>query len=287
LKVVFNKDVNHDTHAGDQWTTSALDPVNYMLVSSGSNNVFDTRTCKAGLKPDDTLVAINSVSYNSSTFTATLSVNGGRALPSGSYMLFVCGTTSITDLDGLTLNYGRSDTNLEFQIAAAIPGTGFTPGQVTILPTQNVSNPRLGDLWLEIPRIDVQIPIVGVPQSTDGTWDVSWLGQDAGWLNGSAYPTWAGNSVLAGHVWNADNTPGPFRYIDILQYGDQVIVHGGEAQDVYEVRSVQQVSPGNTAAMLEHEALPWITLVTCSDYNESSNSYQYRVLVRAVLVEVK
>jgi len=53
------------------------------------------------------------------------------------------------------------------------------------------------------------------------------------------------------------------------------------------VRSVSQVSPGSTAAMLKHEELPWVTLVTCRGYDEASNSYRYRVLVRAVLVEVK
>jgi sortase (surface protein transpeptidase) len=45
--------------------------------------------------------------------------------------------------------------------------------------------------------------------------------------------------------------------------------------------------PGNVNALLKHEELPWVTLVTCRGYNEASNSYQYRVLVRAVLVEVK
>jgi len=39
--------------------------------------------------------------------------------------------------------------------------------------------------------------------------------------------------------------------------------------------------------MLKHEELPWVTLVTCRGYDEASNSYRYRVLVRAVLVEVK
>ncbi|MBE3088451.1 MAG: hypothetical protein IMZ71_04995 [Chloroflexi bacterium] len=53
------------------------------------------------------------------------------------------------------------------------------------------------------------------------------------------------------------------------------------------MRSVQQVGPGSTAAMLKHEELPWVTLVTCRGYDKSSNSYKYRVLVRAVLVEVK
>jgi LPXTG-site transpeptidase (sortase) family protein len=59
------------------------------------------------------------------------------------------------------------------------------------------------------------------------------------------------------------------------------------AEYVYEVRSVKQVSPQNVNAMMQHEESPWITLVTCRGYNEDSNSYLYRLLVRAVMVEVK
>lgn len=171
---------------------------------------------------------------------------------------------------------------------AIVPGTGFAPQGVTFLSSQPASKAytSMGDLWLEIPKLGVQMNIVGVPE-TNGTWDVSWLGKQAGWLNGSAFPTWAGNSVLTGHVWNADNTVGSFGYINTLWWGDKVIVHAWGAQYVYEVRSVMQVGPGSTAAMMKHETIPWVTLVTCRGYDQASNSYKYRVLVRAVLTEVK
>ena len=116
---------------------------------------------------------------------------------------------------------------------------------------------------------------------------MSWLGASAGYLYGTAFPTWVGNSVLTAHVWNADNTAGPFAYLNQLWYGDKVIVHAWGGTYVYEVRSVLQVSPGNVSAMMKHQELPWVTLVTCRGYDVASNSYKYRVLVRAVLVEVK
>jgi sortase (surface protein transpeptidase) len=53
------------------------------------------------------------------------------------------------------------------------------------------------------------------------------------------------------------------------------------------VRTVQQVGPGNINAMLKHEELPWVTLVTCRGYDAATGEYRYRLLVRAVLVEVK
>jgi len=170
---------------------------------------------------------------------------------------------------------------------STLPGTGFAPGRLTVLSPQTVSYDALGDLWLEIPRLGVQMPIVGVPQSANGNWDVTWLGNDAGWLNGSAYPTWKGNSVITGHVTDVFGNPGPFARLNTLWWGDKIIVHASGGQYVYEVRSVQQSGPGNINAMMKHEELPWVTLVTCRGYDAASNSYLYRILVRAVLVEVK
>jgi len=143
----------------------------------------------------------------------------------------------------------------------------------------------LGDLWLEIPSLMVQIPIVGVPQ-VNGEWDVSWLGNQAGWLNGTAFPTWAGNSVLTGHVVDANGNAGPFTGLNGLHWGDQIIVHAWGAQYVYEVRQVTQVDPGAISSVITHEELPWVTLITCRGYDAASNSYKYRVVVRAVLVKI-
>ncbi len=289
LNFTFSEDVRHDE------SDAAADYVgNYRLFEMGADGDFDTLDCAGGVSPNDTNIAIDSAVYSPATFTATLSVNGGVPLPNGAYRLLACGTTSIEDADGEKLNDGLSDSVIEFRVAAsaaavaavALPQTGFAPDRVTALPEQTITYAD-SDLWLEIPRLGVQMDIVGVPQSADGTWDVAWLGQDAGWLEGSAFPTWNGNSVLTGHVWDADNTAGPFRYINTLWYGDQIVVHAWGADYVYEVRSVQQVGPGSTAAMMKHEELPWVTLVTCRGYDEASNTYKYRVLVRAVLVEVR
>jgi LPXTG-site transpeptidase (sortase) family protein len=45
------------------------------------------------------------------------------------------------------------------------------------------------------------------------------------------------------------------------------------------------VEPEDTSA-LKHEERPWLTLVTCKDYDEKTNTYRKRVVVRAVLVSV-
>ena len=169
-----------------------------------------------------------------------------------------------------------------------LPNTGFAPQHVTVLSAQPADKAYadLGDLWLEIPRLSVQMPIVGVPQA-NGTWDVSWLGNQAGWLDGTVFPTWAGNSVLTGHVIDSYGNSGPFVHLNLLLWGDKVIVHAWGVQYVYEVRQVTQVEPGEISSVIKHEELPWVTLITCRIYDETSDSYKYRVVVRAVLVEVK
>ena len=144
----------------------------------------------------------------------------------------------------------------------------------------------MGDLWLEIPKIGAEMNIVGVPFQSN-TWDVTWLGDDAGWLEGTAYPTRAGNTTITGHVWDAYNHPGPFSNLNQLSWGDEVIVHTIGAEYVYAIRSIQAVNPGNTSLITKHEEYSWITLITCQNYNPATGEYDKRLVVRAVLVEVR
>jgi len=141
------------------------------------------------------------------------------------------------------------------------------------------------DLWMEIPKLGVKMSIVGVPQTVDG-WDVSWLGKESGWLNGSAYPTWSGNSVLTGHVWDALNQPGPFARLKELKYGDQIRIHASGQVFTYEVTESSLIPPSSITTAFKHEEKTWITLLTCEDYQELSKSYSSRRMVRAILVSV-
>lgn len=168
-----------------------------------------------------------------------------------------------------------------------LPGTGFAPGVKSFLPIQPADKAytSLGDLWLEIPRLGLQAPIMGVPP-TANSWDVTWLSTQIGWLQGSAFPTWAGNSVLTAHVYDVNGNPGPFGNLNTLRYGDQIIVHAFGQQYIYEVQSTSTVSPNAVASVIKHEELPWLSLLTCQGYNEKTNSYKNRYLVRAIQVEI-
>jgi len=141
------------------------------------------------------------------------------------------------------------------------------------------------DLILSIPSLRINTPIIGVPQTKDG-WDVTWLGSNAGWLNGTAFPTWSGNSVITGHVWNADNTPGVFVNLKDLKYGDQIQIQAFGQTYTYEVRASRILWPDQTNIALQHEDTSTLTLLTCEDYNLLFTTYRFKRMVRAVLVSV-
>jgi LPXTG-site transpeptidase (sortase) family protein len=184
---------------------------------------------------------------------------------------YACGTTQVLSLFTLG-QFG-------------LPDTGFAPGGETALAEQP---PELAyaatDILLTIPALGLEMPIVGVPMGANG-WDVSWLGESAGYLYGTAFPTLTGNTALTAHVWGADNQPGPFAGLEALLHGDQFTISAWGATYTYEVRSNALYSP-NSLRPLAQEEYDWVTLITCQFFDEDSGSYSFRRAVRAVLVLV-
>lgn len=172
------------------------------------------------------------------------------------------------------------------QLPSTLPGTGFAPNRITELAEQPSEKVYVEtDVWLEIPSLGITTLVVGVPL-VDGDWDISWLWEQAGWLDGTAFPGWNGNSVLTGHVYLPNGEPGPFTALGELQWGDKIIIHAYGSVYIYEVRQNRVVTP-YAASLLGHENDPWLTLITCKSYNEANNTYASRIAVRAALIEVR
>jgi LPXTG-site transpeptidase (sortase) family protein len=140
-------------------------------------------------------------------------------------------------------------------------------------------------LTLEIPVIKVKTSIAGVQLKKVG-WDVSWLQDQVGWLNGTAYPTWKGNSVITAHVVNADGKPGVFYGLKYLGVGEYVFVYNSGYRYTYKVVSNEFVQPDDMT-VLRHEEKSYLTLVTCDSFDEKTGTYLRRVAVRALLVDVR
>jgi LPXTG-site transpeptidase (sortase) family protein len=166
-----------------------------------------------------------------------------------------------------------------------IPVTGFAPDVLT--PLNGIMHPRYDAtaLQIEIPVIGVDTSIVGV-QIRDGGWNIAWLQDQVGWLNGTAFPTRNGNSVLTAHVVNADGKPGIFSKLRYLGIGEYVYIYDSGYRYTYQVVSNQVASPDDIR-VLSHLDKPYLTLITCDRYDVSSNTYLQRIAVRAKLVEVR
>ncbi len=169
----------------------------------------------------------------------------------------------------------------------SLPETGFAPGEITLLDDNNaVMYDNIGDLRLEIPDLNVDSAIVGVPID-DGFWNLDWLGSQVGYLEETAFPTWDGNSALTAHNYDANGRPGPFEKLENLTWGKQVIIHAWGKKYVYEVRYVNQWTAPDDVGVITHEETPWLTLITCRGYDEETDAYSWRVVVRAVLVDIQ
>ncbi len=167
-----------------------------------------------------------------------------------------------------------------------LPLTGFPVGGVTTLPVQPSEKLYSSSgMTLVIHDLSLRTEIVGVPLA-DQQWDVSWLGDSAGYLEGSAYPTWAGNTVLTGHVWDADNTAGIFADLKKLNYGDRIYILAFDHTYTYEVRENSLVRQSDVDSVFRPEELDWVTLLTCEGYSITSGDYTNRRVVKAVLVRV-
>jgi LPXTG-site transpeptidase (sortase) family protein len=168
-----------------------------------------------------------------------------------------------------------------------LPKTGFAPGKVTILPEQPLDRmyTSMGDMWLEIPSLGLKLPVTGVPLTEEG-WDLTWLANQAGYLTGTTYPGQVGTTGITAHVTLADGTPGPFRNLDTLLWGDQVILHADGYRYIYEVRESRTVLPKDYS-VFKNDGYTWLTLLTCKGYVPWLDTYNYRLAVRAVLLKVE
>ncbi len=290
LLVTFSEDMKHDGSTGAADYTR-----NYRLVEAKGDG-FQAAFCADDVGDQDLDISIESAVYNnhggSGPFEVTLGINGGVALPNGSYRLFICGATSVEDLAGNAINGGASDSLVNFtvfkQAGTVLPQTGFAPGAITHLPPQPLSKAYqdLGAIRLEIPSLGIDAPIIGVPISKDG-WDLTWLGNQVGWLEGTTFPSWSGNSALTAHVVDINGQPGLFVDLGKLSYGKEISVHAWGQKYIYQVRSVKTSVKPNDVSIFKHQTYPYLTLITCKGYDEAKDIYLWRVVVQAVQVRVE
>jgi len=299
------------TKFGSPTSAAVGSAVVYTLTVGNNGNTNATNVVLTDIKPAFLDIISITISPNPGLTPVisgnTFTINFGTVTPTDSYVV-----TVVTRVNSLGVPPGGSNnvsittssvTDRTFNNSASaalqinsnsgggvsnvrrLPNTGFAPGVVTDL--SNVPHEvylSMDDVMLEIPSLGIRIPVVGVPLKNEA-WNVFWLGDQAGWLQGTAFPSWNGNSVLTSHVYLSNGLPGPFVNLNKLKFGEKIIIHAYGQKYTFEVQSNLVVEPDNTS-VFKHEEKPWLTLVTCKEYDEKIKAYRQRVVVRAVLISV-
>jgi LPXTG-site transpeptidase (sortase) family protein len=166
----------------------------------------------------------------------------------------------------------------------ALPGSVIGAAGIESLGTPSArSNYINSSMFLDIPRLGLsQMDIVEVPLS-NGTWDISWLGNGAGWLQTTATPGQPGNSVITAHVTDIYGRDGPFAQLQTLGVGDKILVQASGVVSTYLVQSVREVTPDDMS-VLGDSGLPLLTLLTCAEPNYTTHTYDARLVVQALMI---
>ena len=134
------------------------------------------------------------------------------------------------------------------------------PENVPIDPNADVPVNQIGTI--EIPKIGLVHPIF------EGIW-LSVINQGPGHWPGTAMPGGYGNAVFAGHRVTHTH---PFRHIDLLVPGDEIIVKTGTGTFRYRVTSSEVVKPTETR-IVDQTPGHRITLFACHPPGSATERY--------------
>lgn len=150
--------------------------------------------------------------------------------------------------------------------AAAVDAT--SPAEFTgepdgpLLPDLPVPDPVPEDPYEDVPIVpigSVEIPAIGLSHTLYSGVSLTVLDHGPGHWPGSAEPGGYGNSVIAGHrVTNSH----PFRDLDKLNPGDEIIVDDTAGSHVYAVTSTEIVEP-TALRIIEQKHERTVTLFAC------------------------
>ncbi|MCU0305047.1 MAG: Ig-like domain-containing protein [Thermoanaerobaculales bacterium] len=189
LLISFDEPVRDPIGSSDPHDVT--NPTNYLLVNDGGNG-FETASCAGGVAGNDVAVSVDWVTWEGSpVLTATLDVNGGVELPVASYRLLVCGTTSIHDWAGNTLDgdgngVGGDDFVRNFTVyippndpPTANPQSVTTPEDTAKAITLTGSDPNMDPLTFSIMTGPAHGGLSGTPPNVTYTPVPNYNGPDS------------------------------------------------------------------------------------------------------------
>jgi len=159
--------------------------------------------------------------------------------------------------------------------------TTLTSNIATATPSVAVDN---DPARLIIPALGVDEKIVVVP-IVEGAWDISRLGVNIGRLESTGQgPDDSVAMALIGHVTVSTIENGPFADLWTLQPLTELIYRSNGTDYVYSIQSADEIKPEDVSRLYVNRA-DHLLLVTCTDWNYITETYDGRLLVDAVLVK--
>jgi len=176
-------------------------------------------------------------------------------------------TAAPTTTIAVTLPVTDAPTTTAAPVTTAATTTAATLPQPLPAPNPNGPDPAMELGTIQIPKIGVDRPLwEGVTLAT--------LNRGPGHWPGTAMPGQAGNVVIGGHRVSHDK---PFRHIDQLVPGDQILMTFNGVPSTYVVTGAQVVTPNDTWVVNqtpEHTA----TLFAC--HPPGSTKFRYVVFAK-------
>ena len=134
--------------------------------------------------------------------------------------------------------------------------------------------------------LSVQTELVRVP-AADGKYAVTWLGNAAGLLEGSALPG-EGRAVIAGHNHLNTTEAGPFALLRDLETDDRIFVltPSGELK-TFSVYANQKIAEDDTAGLerIANARDHSLTFITCEDERPEGGYAARRIVAAAEIGE--
>ncbi|MBQ6504941.1 MAG: sortase [Flexilinea sp.] len=163
-----------------------------------------------------------------------------------------------------------------------LPETGFSALRPTAVSEQPLDLKYKPLRWtLEIPSLALETDIVEVP-SMGGEYPVTWLGSNAGLLEGYALPG-QGASILTGHNHLNTMESGPFVLLREMGIGDRIFVLDPEAEmQIFAVYANEKIAETDVRGLerIAGRFADSLTLITCED-ERAEGGYANRRIVAA------
>lgn len=156
----------------------------------------------------------------------------------------------------------------------------------TVTPQPGEPEPDTsGVTRIVIPALLLDTEVKYVPYD-DFTWLITGLRQEVAWMGNTSWPGMGSNTSLAGHVTVAGMGDGPFRHLDELPSGELVLLYTEKNIYTYQVRESRVTDDGDMSVTYPTDN-PQISLITCVDWDQETNTYLNRLVVFADLVRTE